>query len=164
MNNDYESIEDLSKQFSDNVAANQKRLNQIRSNQFLDMANADGIINVKQVIEKRHDFTYREQSQLEILSNEMNDLVLNQIKIFEEDTAFKQKELLQKKILLEELGKEYSKQLSYISELSNSKSDLPLTPLIVHMDMLLQNQDLSEKQKNHLIIARQNILSGLNLQ
>ncbi|MBT8173783.1 MAG: hypothetical protein KJN83_07005, partial [Nitrosopumilus sp.] len=82
----------------------------------------------------------------------------------EEDAVFKNKELMQKKILLEELGKEYSKQLSYISELSNSENDLPLTPLIVHIDMLLQNQNLSDKQKNHLIIARQNILSGLNLE
>ncbi|QLH04925.1 hypothetical protein C5F49_06045 [Nitrosopumilus oxyclinae] len=164
MNNDYESIEDLSKQFSDNVVANQKRLNGIRTHQFLDMTNVYGEVNVKQVVEKGHDFTYREKSQLEILSNEMNELVLNQIKSFEEETAFKNKELMQKKILLEELGKEYSKQLSFISKLSNSETDLPLTPLIVHIDMLLQQQNLSEKQKNHLIIARHNILSGLNLQ
>ena len=164
MNDDFEYIEDLSTKFSENIIANQKRLNNIRTNQFLDMTNENGKINVKEVIEIRHDFTFRETSQLELLSNEMNDLVLNQIKSFEEDAVFKNKELMQKKILLEELGKEYSKQLSYISELSNSENDLPLTPLIVHIDMLLQKQNLSDKQKNHLIIARQNILSGLNLE
>jgi len=163
MINDYQSIENLSKIFSEKVVTNQKRLNELRSSQFYDMTSDNPKINVKEVISKNHDFQYREKSQLEILSNEMNDLVLDQIKIFEEEESFKNKELLQKKILLEELGKEYSNQLAYITKLSNSEMDLPLMPLIVHIDMLLQKPELSGKQKNHLLSARQNILTGLNM-
>jgi len=163
MINDYESIEKLSKRFSEKIVSNQKRLNELRSSQFYDMTSDNPKINVKEVLAKHHDFQNREKSQLEILSNEMNELVLDQIKVFEEEESFKQKELMQKKILLEELGKEYSNQLAYISKLSDSEMDLPLMPLIVHIDMLLQKQDLSDKQKNHLLTARQNILTGLNV-
>ena len=163
MINDYESLENLSKRFSEKIVSNQKRLNELRSSQFYDMTSDNPRINVKEVIAKHHDFHNREKSQLEILSNEMNELVLNQIKIFEEEESFKNKELMQKKILLEELGKEYSNQLAYISKLFESETDLPLMPLIVHIDMLLHKKDLSEKQKNHLLSARQNILTGLNV-
>jgi len=163
MINDYESIENLSKKFSEKIVTNQRRLNELRSSQFHDMTSDNPRINVKEVLSKNRDFQYREKSQLEILSNEMNDLVLDQIKFFEEEESFKNKELMQKKILLEELGKEYSNQLAYIAKLSDSEMDLPLMPLIVHIDMLLQKQELTDKQKNHLLSARQNILTGLNV-
>lgn len=45
----------------------------------------------------------------------------------------------------------------------SAESEISLTPLLVHVDMLLQKQELTEKQQNHLKNIKQNILSSLEV-
>ena len=70
---------------------------------------------------------------------------------------------MQEKMILVELEKEHSLQIINTLKSLSAKEDAPLMQLLVHVDMLLQKQELSEKQKNHLREVKQNILSGLNL-
>lgn len=162
MINDYESLANLSKKFSENIVANQKRLNQLRSSQFYCMAGDNSKVNIKQIREKNKDFLSREKSQLEILSHEMNTLLEEKIKDFENEQSFNDKELNQQKILLGEIEKEYANMSISASKLSDLGIDTPVMPIVIRVDMLLQKENLSEKQRSHLLIAKQNILAALS--
>lgn len=162
MINDYESLELLSKRFQEKMIANQKLLNQLRAKQFNNMTGDDPKINFSEVRMKNLAFQRKEKSQLAILANEMNELLTQKIKSYEEDESFKNNERLQEKILLQELEKEYSEQLTVALKLSSERLDTPLTSLVMHVDILLKQPNLSEKQKNHLKNVKNNILTGLN--
>ncbi len=162
MNSDYESLEELSKRFQAHMIENQKKLNKLRSNQFKQMINENTIVNFKELRKKHQDFQKREKSQLAMLAEEMNELLAKNVHQYIEDDSFKNNERLQEKILLEEIEKERSSQLSNALKLSETELETPLMSLIVHVDMLLQKAELNEKQKNHLKNVRENILSGLD--
>ncbi|MFQ5781909.1 MAG: hypothetical protein ACE5GR_02495 [Nitrosopumilus sp.] len=159
---DYESLELLSKRFQAQIIANQKQLNELRAKQFYNMTGDDNKVNFTEIRRKTQDFQRKEKSQLTILAKEMNELLTEKIKSYEEDELFKNNEILQEKILLEELEKEHSNQLSTALKLLSNELYSPLISLIIHVDTLLKKPELSEKQKNHLQNVRQNILSGLN--
>ena len=161
MNSDYESLEELSKRFQAHMIENQKKLNKLRASQFNKMINENTTINFLELRKKHQEFDKREKSQLAILAEEMNELLAKNIHQYVEDESFKNNERQQEKILLEELEKERSSQLSNALKLSSNELETPLMSLIVHVDMLLQKTELTEKQKNHLKNVRQNILSGI---
>ena len=88
--------------------------------------------------------------------------MISKIQIVEDD-SFKMHELLQERMLLKELEKKRSKRIADALELLSEEYDAPLKPLLVHVDMLLEKQELNDKQKNHLINARENVLSCLDV-
>ncbi len=94
-----------------------------------------------------------------MLATEMNQILLDKIKTLEEDKLFKDKEARQEKALLEELERERKKQADD-ARLPVVNTD-SLVPLLVHVDMLLQKQELTEKQKNHLKAIRQNVMASI---
>jgi hypothetical protein len=161
MNDDFESLVRLSEHFKDHIVNKQKKINEIRANQFQSMQGDQPKINFGKIRERHREFQRREESQLKILTDEMNNMVVEKIKKFE-GKSFKIKELMQEKILLDELKKERSKQINDALVTLSEESEAPLMPLIVHVDMLLQKQELSEEQKNHLRKVRENVLSGLD--
>lgn len=172
MIDDFESIESLSRTFQEQVVSNQKRLNEVRRNQFQSMTSTSSKIDLSKIREKRQisqfkeksqDFQQREKSQIAILVEEMNKRLISKIEIVE-DNSFKMKELVQEKILLKELEKNRSDQITNALKILSDEYDVPLMPLLVHVDMLLQKQELSEKQKNHLRNVKQNVLSCLDVQ
>jgi len=172
MIDDFESIESLSRTFQEQVVSNQKRLNEVRKNQFQSMTSTSSKIDLSKIREKRQisqskeksqDFQQREKSQIAILVEEMNKRLISKIEIVE-DNSFKMKELVQEKILLKELEKNRSDQITNALKILSDEYDAPLMPLLVHVDMLLQKQELSEKQKNHLRNVKQNVLSCLDVQ
>ncbi len=73
------------------------------------------------------------------------------------------KELMQEKIFLKELEKNRSNRITDALKILSAEYDAPLMPLLVHVDMLLQKQELSEKQKNHLRNIKQNVFSCLDV-
>ena len=162
MTDDYERLERLSKNFQDKFISNQKKLNEIRVNQFQSMLGDNPKVNFNKIREKYQEFQRREKLQRGILTDEMNMILLQKIKEFEKEESFKNKEPIQRKILLEEIDKEESKQITSTLKQSAELRVL-LLPLVVHVDILLQKQALSEKQKNHLKIVRQHILSDLDV-
>jgi len=172
MIDDFESIESLSKTFQEQVVSNQKRLNEVRRKQFQSMVGNSSKVDFSKIREKRkisqseekfQDFQQREKSQIAILVEEMNKRLLSKIEIVE-DNSFKMKELVQEKILLKGLEENRSKRITDALKTLSTEYDAPLIPLLVHVDMLLQKQELSEKQKNHLKNAKQNVLSCLDIQ
>lgn len=163
MVDDYESLERLSKTFQNRFATNQKKLNEIRTKQFQSITGDSPKVSFSEIAESHREFQRREKDQISILADEMNNMLLEKFKDFKEDESFKNKESMQKKILLDELEREYSGKITDALESLSAKEDDPLMPLLIHVDMLLQRQELSEKQKNHLRNVKQNILSGLDL-
>jgi len=162
MIDDFESIESLSKTFQEQVVSNQKKLNEVRRKQFQSMADNSSKIDFSKIREKHQEFQRREKSQISILAKELNKRLLAKVKIIE-DNSFKMKELVQEKILLKELEKEHSNRITDALKTLSTEYDVPLMPLLVHVDMLLQKPELSEKQKNHLRNAKQNVLSCLDV-
>lgn len=158
MIDDYESLERISVQFHNRVVLNQKKLNEIRVSQFQSMAGNKPKINVEKIREKNQEYNLKEKAQIAMLATEMNRVLLEKIRVLEEDKIFKDKEARQEKILLEELEKERTKQTNTM-ELMPMNGDL--VPLLVHVDMLLQKQELTEKQKNHLKAIRQNVMASI---
>lgn len=159
MIDDYESLEKISAQFHNRVVLNQKKLNEIRVKQFQSMAGNKPKINVEKIREKNQEYNLKEKAQLAMLATEMNKILLDKIKTLEEDKLFKDKEARQEKALLEELERERKKQADDAQlPIVNTNS---LVPLLVHVDMLLQKQELTEKQKNHLKAIRQNVMASI---
>lgn len=171
MIDDFEHIESLSEIFRRQVASNQKRLNEVRRKQFQSVASDSSKVRLKksraniqisQPDEKSHDFQQREKSQVAMLVEEMNKRLVSKIEIVE-DNSFKMKELVQERALLKELEKKRSSRITDALKTLSTEYDAPLTPLLVHVDMLLQKQGLTEKQKNHLKNVKQNVLSCLDV-
>ena len=162
MIDDFEYIESLSKTFQEHIVSDQKKLNEIRKKQFQSMASTSSKIDVSKIREKHQEFQHREKSQISILAEELNKRLIVKVKILE-DNSFKMKELVQEKILLKELERERSTQITNALKTLSAEYDAPLMPLLVHVDMLLQKQELSEKQKNHLRNVKQNVLSCLDV-
>jgi len=138
MIDDFESIESLSKIFQEQVVSNQKKLNEVRRKQFQSMASNSSKIDFSKIREKREisqskeksqDFQQREKSQIAMLVEEMNKKLLSKIKIVE-DNSFKMKELVQEKILLKELEKKCSNQITNALKTLSAEYDAPLMPLI----------------------------------
>jgi len=172
MIDDFESIESLSKTFQEQVVNNQKKLNEVRKKQFQSMASNSSKISFSKIREKRQiyqseeksqDFQQREKSQIAMIVEEMNKRLLSKIEIVK-DNSFKMKELVQEKIFLKEFEEKRSKRITDALKTLSTEYDVPLMPLLVHVDMLLQKPELSEKQKNHLRNAKQNVLSCLDVQ
>jgi len=163
MIDDFESIESLSKIFQEHIVSNQKKLNEVRKKQFQSMTSVSSKIDFSKIREKHQEFQRREKSQISIFAEELNKRLLTKVKIFE-GSSFKMKELMQEKILLKELEKNRSDQITNALKILSDEYDAPLMPLLVHVDMLLQKQELSEKQKNHLRNVKQNVLSCLDVQ
>jgi len=95
MIDDFESIESLSKTFQEQVVSNQKRLNEIRRNQFQSMTSTSSKIDLSKIREKRQisqskeksqDFQQREKSQIAILVEEMNKRLILKIEIVEDNS------------------------------------------------------------------------------
>ena len=162
MIDDFEYIESLSKIFQEHIVSDQKKLNEIRKKQFQSMTSTSSKIDVSKIREKHQEFQRREKSQISIFAEELNKRLIVKIKILE-DNSFKMKELVQEKILLKELERERSTQITNALKTLSAEYDAPLMPLLVHVDMLLQKQELSEKQKNHLRNVKQNVLSCLDV-
>jgi hypothetical protein len=171
MIDDFESIEDLSKTFQEQVVNNQRKLNEVRRKQFESMsAYSSKVSNEKPKNihresadkPKSEDFLEREKSQIAVLVQELNKRLLSKIKIVE-DNSFKMHELLQERMLIKELEKKRSKRVNDALEILSEEYDAPLKPLLAHVDILLQKQALTEKQKNHLVNVKENILSCLEL-
>lgn len=156
---DYESLEKISVQFHNRVVLNQKKTKRVRVKQFQTMAGAKPKINVEKIREKNQEYNLKEKAHLAILSTEMNRILLDKIKVLEEDKLFKDKEIRQEKALLAELEKKRKKQANDV-QLPAVNTD-SLVPLLVHVDMLLQKQELTEKQKNHLKAIRQNEMASI---
>ncbi len=72
-------------------------------------------------------------------------------------------ELLQERMLLKELEKKRSKRVTDALETLSEEYDAPLKPLLIHVDMLLEKEGLTEKQKNHLVNVKENVLSCLEV-
>ena len=161
MIDDYESLEKISVQFHSRVVLNQKKLNEIRVKQFQSMAGNKPKVNVEKIRERNQEYMLKEKAQIAILATEMNQILLEKIKILEEDKLFKDKETRQEKVLLEELEKERTKQTNHVQ--SSSINNDTLIPLLVHVDMLLEKQELTEKQKNHLKAIRQNVMASITV-
>ena len=159
MIDDYESLEKISVQFHNRVVLNQKKLNEIRVKQFQSMAANKPKVNVEKIREKNQEYMLKEKAQIAILATEMNQILLEKIKILEEDKLFKDKEERQVKMLLEELNEERSKQTH--PEQPTPIDNEALAPLLVHVDMLLEKQELTEKQKSHLKAIRQNVMASI---
>jgi len=162
MIDDFEHIESLSKTFQEHIFSNQKNLNEVRRKQFQSMASTSSKIDVSKISEKHQEFQRREKSQISFFAEELNKRLLAKVTIFE-DNSFKMKELMQEKIFLKELEKKHSNRITNALKILSAEYDAPLIPLLVHVDMLLQKQELSEKQKNHLRNAKQNVLSCLDV-
>ena len=171
MIDDFEAIEDLSKTFQEQVVSNQKKLNEVRRRQFESVSTyspktisqkPENFYRESSDKEKSEDFLKREKSQISILAQELNKRLISKIQIVEDD-SFKMHELLQERMLLKELEKKRSKRIADALELLSEEYDAPLKPLLVHVDMLLEKQELNDKQKNHLINARENVLSCLDV-
>jgi len=162
MIDDFEYIESLSKTFQEHIFSNQKKLNEVRRKQFQSMASTSSKIDVSKIREKHQEFQHREKSQISILAEELNKRLLAKITIIE-DNSFKMKELMQEKIFLKELEKKRSNRITNALKILSAEYDTPLIPLLVHVDMLLQKQELSKKQKNHLRNVKQNVLSCLDV-
>jgi len=162
MIDDFEYIESLSKTFQEHIVSNQKRLNEIRKKQFQSMASTSSKIDVSKIREKHQEFQHSEKSQISIFAEELNKRLIVKVKILE-DNSFKMKELMQEKIFLKELEKKRSNRITNALKILSAEYDTPLIPLLVHVDMLLQKQELSKKQKNHLRNVKQNVLSCLDV-
>ncbi len=162
MIDDFESIESLSKIFQEHIVSNQKKLNEVRKKQFQSMTRASSKIDFSKIREKHQEFQRREKSQISIFAEELNKRLLTKVKIFE-GSSFKMKELMQEKIFLKELEKNRSNRITDALKILSAEYDAPLMPLLVHVDMLLQKQELSEKQKNHLRNIKQNVFSCLDV-
>ena len=162
MIDDFESIESLSKIFQEHIVSNQKKLNEVRKMQFQSMTSASSKIDFSKIREKHQEFQRREKSQISIFAEELNKRLLTKVKIFE-GSSFKMKELMQEKIFLKELEKNRSNRITDALKILSAEYDAPLMPLLVHVDMLLQKQELSEKQKNHLRNIKQNVFSCLDV-
>jgi hypothetical protein len=172
MIDDFEHIESLSETFHRQVVSNQKRLNEVRRKQFQSLTGDSSKINLKRIVVSRkipqsdetsQDFQQREKSQMAMLVKEMNKRLISKIEIVE-DNPFKMKELVQERALFKELEKRRSNKISNALKTLSAEYDAPLSPLLIHVDMLLQKQELSEKQKDHLKNIKQNILSCLDVQ
>ena len=178
MIDDFEHIESLSETFHRQVVSNQKRLNEVRRKQFQSLTGDSSKINLKRIgvsrkipqsdkkfqsDETSQDFQQREKSQMAMLVKEMNKRLISKIEIVE-DNPFKMKELVQERALFKELEKRRSNKISNALKTLSAEYDAPLSPLLIHVDMLLQKQELSEKQKDHLKNIKQNILSCLDVQ
>ena len=169
MIDDFEAIEDLSKTFQEQVVNNQRKLNEVRRKQFESVSTYSSKNNFekpknfhrKSLDKPTKDFLEREKSQIAVLVQELNRRLISKIEIVEDD-SFKMHELLQERMLLRELEKKRSKRITDALELLSEEYDAPLKPLLVHVDMLLQKQELSDKQKNHLKNVKENVLSCLN--
>jgi len=162
MIDDFEYIESLSKIFQEHIVSDQKKLNEIRKKQFQSMASISSKIDVSKIREKHQEFQHSEKSQISIFAEELNKRLIVKVKILE-DNSFKMKELMQEKIFLKELEKKRSNRITNALKILSAEYDAPLIPLLVHVDMLLQKQELSEKQKNHLRNVKQNVLSCLDV-
>ena len=171
MIDDYESIEDLSKTFQEQVVSNQKKLNEVRRKQFESVSTYSFKPSAKKISNSNKmssdgletaDFLKREKSQIAVLVNELNKRLVSKIQIVEDD-SFKMHELLQERMLLKELEKKRSKRVTDALETLSEEYDAPLKPLLVHVDMLLEKEGLTEKQKNHLVNVKENVLSCLEV-
>lgn len=168
MIDDFESIEDLSKTFKDQMVNNQKKLNEVRRRQFESVSTYSSKTNKKptshhrksQDIQLSDDFLKREKSQIVVLTKELDKRLISKIKIVEDD-SFKMHELMQERVLLKDLEKVRSKRITDALQLLSEEYDAPLKPLLIHVDMLIERQTLTEKQKNHLMNVKENILSCL---
>jgi len=170
MIDDYEAIEDLSKTFQEQVVSNQKKLNEVRRKQFESVSTYSFKTSTKKTSNsykespqelETTDFLKREKSQITMLVNELNKRLVSKIQIVEDD-SFKMHELLQERMLLKELEKKRSKRVTDALETLSEEYDVPLKPLLVHVDMLLEKQELTEKQKSHLKNVKENVLSCLD--
>jgi hypothetical protein len=169
MIDDFEYLEDLSKSFQEQVVNNQRKLNEVRRRQFESVSTySSKVSNEKprnmhrfRSESKSEDFLKREKDQISVLVQELNKRLLSKIKIVEDD-SFKMHELLQERMLLKELEKKREKRVNDALEILSEEYDAPLNPLLAHVDILLQKQELTEKQKNHLKNIKENVLSCLN--
>ena len=171
MIDDFEAIEDLSKTFQEQVVNNQRKLNEVRRKQFESVSTYSSKVRYEKPKKfyrespdepKSKDFLDREKSQIAVLAQELNKRLISKIQIVEDD-SFKMHELLQERTLLKELEKKRSKRITDALNLLSEEYDAPLKPLLVHVDMLLQKQELTEKQKNHLSNVKENVLSCLDV-
>jgi hypothetical protein len=160
MVDEFHSLENLSEQFLSRVVTNQKRINALRSQQFQSYEEKRQF-NFQKSREEYQEFQIKETKQIEILVDEMNIILLEKIKEFEDEKTFKQKEIMQEKIIMQEMEKELANYLSVNPNVDFSKLISPLMPLLVHTHMLLANPELKDKQRTHLNMVKNNILSGM---
>lgn len=162
MIDDYEYLEKQSRYFKEHIIKNQMKLNEIRASQFQNMLGDVQKVDLDKIREERKKFQMKENAQLKILMDEMNNIMVVKIRKFE-GKSFKIKEMVQEKILLDGLKKERTGMLKNTLATFSGEFDSLLMPLIVHVDMLLENKKLSEKQRNHLERVRNNVLCGSDI-
>lgn len=177
MIDDYKVLENLSMGFNVDAVERQKRINQIRQNQFKDASGNLSSLKIKELEEKSKERKQKEQfrkkitlddsvqkeiEQIKMIANEMNLILMRKIEDLERSDSFRERERQQEKIILKELETIQSKQFVEILKMISYGLQTPLSPVLIHLDTLLQNPQLDESKKEHLRISKQNVISYLN--
>lgn len=177
MIDDYKVLENLSMRFNGNAVERQRKLNEIRQNQFKATSGNLSSMKIKELREKSKEKNQKEQfrekitledsvlkeiEQIRMIANEMNLILVQKIESLEHSRSFKEKEHQQEKIILQELETIQSKQCVEMLKMLSYDLHAPLSPILIHLDALLQNPQLDEIQKEHLRASKQNIILYLN--
>ncbi len=177
MVDDYKVIEKLSMGFNGDAVERQRRINQIRLNQFKATSGEISSSKIKELQEKSQekiqkerfrkkitleDSVQKEIEQIKMIANNMNSILVKKIEDLVQSNSFKEKEDQQEEIILKKLEKVQTKQFVEMLKMISYELQAPLSPVLIHLDILLQNPQLNESQKEHLRAAKQNVVSYLN--